>query len=194
MSVRRDGMIKYDYRPGMLFLKELEGGHRMPQVFSAPIDGAAPAMPMFTDDMIFAQEKKKKLFQIDVIITSIEEIKAAEANLVEVDKLSANKQTHMEATKVLNLTPKAFQGSDCLLHRAMCYQSYYVYTTCGHRLPDKNTYQRCENGKGKYCREREGYEIPMDATCDACHKKCLKSAEEFEESRRQTLCNSHWAM
>jgi hypothetical protein len=74
-------MIKYDYRPGMPFLKELEGGRCMPQVFSAPIDGAAPAMPMLIDDMIFAQEKKK-LFQIVAIITSIEEVKAAEADLV----------------------------------------------------------------------------------------------------------------
>jgi hypothetical protein len=101
MGARRDGMIKYDYRPGMPFLKELEGGRCMPQVFSAPVNELAPAMPSFTDDMIFAPEKKK-LFQIAVIVTSVEELESAQADLVEVDKLSSGEMSAAEATYILH--------------------------------------------------------------------------------------------
>jgi len=94
-------MIKYDYRPGMPFLKEFEGGRMLPQVFCAPVGELAPPMPMFTDDIIFAKEKRC-LFQLVVLLTSLAEISVLKADLVNVDNLSEGELSADEATFILH--------------------------------------------------------------------------------------------
>ena len=73
-------MTKYDWAPGMPFLQQYEGGKSFPQVFSAPIDGPAPSIPAFTDDTIFAPDKKG-LFQIVALLDSMDQLNAARADI-----------------------------------------------------------------------------------------------------------------
>ena len=75
-------MTKYDWAPGMPFLQQYEGGKSFPQVFSAPIDGPAPPIPTFTDDTIFAPEKKG-LFQIVALLSSTDQLNAARADITQ---------------------------------------------------------------------------------------------------------------
>ena len=73
---RREGMTKYDWAPGMPFLSKYGGGRSLPQVFTAPIDGAASAIPSFTDDTIFRQDKKD-VFQVVALLDSPNQLKKA---------------------------------------------------------------------------------------------------------------------
>ena len=76
-------MTKYDWAPGMPFLPEFGGGKSFPQVFSAPIDGPAPVIPMFTDDTVFSPEKKD-VFQIVAILDSPEQLVRASADIAQI--------------------------------------------------------------------------------------------------------------
>ena len=80
LGSRRDGMTKYDWSPGLPFLPQFDGGKLLPQVFSAPIDGPAPSSLTFTDDSIFSKEKKG-VFQIVVILDSVDQLPAARSEL-----------------------------------------------------------------------------------------------------------------
>jgi hypothetical protein len=73
-------MTKYDWAPGMPFLPQYGGGKSLPQVFSAPIDGAASAIPSFTDDTIFKQDKKD-VFQVIALLDSSNQLKKAKADI-----------------------------------------------------------------------------------------------------------------
>lgn len=75
-------MTKYDWAPGMPFLQQYAGGKSFPQVFSAPIDGPAPSIPTFTDDTIFAPEKKG-LFQIVALLDRIDQLNAARTDIAQ---------------------------------------------------------------------------------------------------------------
>ncbi|MCJ1244020.1 hypothetical protein MMC30_001217 [Trapelia coarctata] len=97
----RGGMIQYDYRPGMPFLEQFEGGRMFPQVFCAPVGELAPPMPMFTDDIIFSKEKKC-LFQLVVIVESVAEIGRLKADLADIDTLSEGELDAEEATFILH--------------------------------------------------------------------------------------------
>lgn len=116
LGARRDGMIKYDWAPGMPFLGEFEGGRCFPQVFSAPIDGPAPAMPSFTDDAIFAKEKKS-LFQLVVVLDDLADLPAAKAALSNVDALSGGELSAEEATFIVhdfsNTSQSVLPPSEC---------------------------------------------------------------------------------
>lgn len=76
LGPRAQGMTKYDWARGMPFLPRFGGGKSFPQVFCAPIDGPAPAIPMFTDDAIFKAERKC-CFQIVALLDSIEQLPVA---------------------------------------------------------------------------------------------------------------------
>ena len=94
-------MVKYDWTPGMPFLKDYEGGRCLPQVFSALIDGPAPAMPTFTDDTIFAG-KKQCLFQVVVLLDELAGVSAAEKELAGIDTCSAGELRAQEATFLIH--------------------------------------------------------------------------------------------
>ena len=99
---RVDGMAKYDWSIGMPFLPQYEGGKSFPQVFSAPIDGPAPAIPTFTDDTIFGPEKKG-IFQIVALLDSVDQLHNVRGDLAHIktsDSLSFLDPT--EATLILH--------------------------------------------------------------------------------------------
>lgn len=73
-------MTKYTWAFGMPFLPQYEGGRSFPQVFSAPIDGPAPPVPAFTDDTIFAPNKRG-LFQLVAVVDSIGQLSAVRADI-----------------------------------------------------------------------------------------------------------------
>lgn len=73
-------MTKYDWAPGMPFLPQFGGGKSFPQVFSAPIDGPAPAIPSFTDDVIFGSNKRD-VFQIVALLDALHQLTEAEADI-----------------------------------------------------------------------------------------------------------------
>jgi hypothetical protein len=77
---RRDGMTRYKWTSGVPFLPQFHGGKSFPQVFSAPVDGPAPPIPSFTDDALFAQHKSG-VFQIAVILDSVDQVPAARVEL-----------------------------------------------------------------------------------------------------------------
>jgi hypothetical protein len=81
---RRDGMVRYDYKPGMAFLPEFGGGVCFPQGYCVPIrcrDNAEQiASVMFTDDAIFASHKRG-LFQVVVLLEHEDELDAARSVL-----------------------------------------------------------------------------------------------------------------
>ena len=76
LGPRAAGMTKYEYRPGVPFIPKYGGGVSFPQVFAAPINGPAPALPMFTDDGIFAKSKSG-IFQVVVLVDSLKELQSA---------------------------------------------------------------------------------------------------------------------
>ena len=94
-------MIRYDYQPGMPFLPEFEGGMMFPQVFCAKVGEVAPAMPMFTDDVIFAKEKRCP-FQLVVIAESLADIQRLKADLANINTLSEGELDIEEATFLLH--------------------------------------------------------------------------------------------
>ena len=81
---RRNGMVRYDYRPGMAFLPELGGSVCFPQGYCVPIrcgDVAEQiASVMFTDDAIFASHKRG-LFQLVVLLEHEDQLDAARSIL-----------------------------------------------------------------------------------------------------------------
>ena len=113
LGARREGMIKYDWGPGMPFLREYEGGRCFPQVFSAPINEPAPAMPSFTDDAIFA-EKKKCLFQVVVLLDNLTSLPMVEKDLADIDTRSTGELNAKEATFIVHdfSTPGPASTSD----------------------------------------------------------------------------------
>jgi hypothetical protein len=83
LGPRKDGMTKYDYASGMPFLPKYGGGVSFPQVFAAAMDGPAPSLPLFTDDAIFAKEKKG-IFQVVVLIDSPPELPIVQREISEI--------------------------------------------------------------------------------------------------------------
>ncbi len=91
-------MIKYEYEPGMAFLPDLAGGSCFPQVYCLPL-GAGKIEPRveFTDDIIFAPEKKG-LFQLAVLVDKVE-------------KLSQGTLLSSETTFIVHNTLASFQSA-----------------------------------------------------------------------------------
>ena len=81
---RRNGMVRYDYKPGMAFLPELGGGVCFPQGYCVPVICRDIAdqieSVMFTDDAIFASHKRG-LFQVVVLLEHEDQLDAAKSLL-----------------------------------------------------------------------------------------------------------------
>ena len=109
-------MAKYDWSIGMPFLPQYDGGKSFPQVFSAPVDGPAPAIPTFTDDTVFAPQKKG-IFQIVALLDSIDQLPNARKDLALIntsDSLSALDPT--EATLIIHGEIPAISKTSHLLY------------------------------------------------------------------------------
>jgi hypothetical protein len=102
MGARRYGMIKYEYEPGMAFLPDLGGGSCFPQVYCVSLGvGKIEPRVEFTDDIIFAPEKKG-LFQLVVLVDKVEELEAAAEAVQHVEKLSQSTLLSVEATFIVH--------------------------------------------------------------------------------------------
>ncbi|KAI9741249.1 MAG: hypothetical protein M1834_002965 [Cirrosporium novae-zelandiae] len=101
MGARREGMTRYQWQASMPFVAALGGGVNFPQVFCAPIDGEAPVVPAFTDDTIF-HAKKKKLFQVVVLLSSVDEVPDAKSELEGIDRISKSELDATEATFIIH--------------------------------------------------------------------------------------------
>ncbi|KAN0120294.1 FAD/NAD(P)-binding domain containing protein [Hyaloscypha variabilis] len=108
MGARRYGMIKYEYEPGMAFLPDLAGGSCFPQVYCLPLEaGKIEPRVEFTDDIIFAPEKKG-LFQLAVLVDKVEELETAAKALQDVEKLSQGILLSSETTFIVHNTLASF--------------------------------------------------------------------------------------
>jgi hypothetical protein len=102
-GARRDGMVTYRYEKGMAFLPDLNGGKAFPQVYCVPLspqrlDYTVGASVLFTDDVIFAPEKKG-LFQLVVLLQSVEQIR--HSDLANVGKWSDGQVYASEVTYII---------------------------------------------------------------------------------------------
>jgi hypothetical protein len=101
LGQRQEGMTKYTWAPGMPFLPALGGGATLPQVFCEPFDALPPTRPLFTDDVIFAPEKKV-LFQILVLLDRARDISGAVEVLADVKAEFEGELSVDEATYIIS--------------------------------------------------------------------------------------------
>jgi hypothetical protein len=95
---RKDGMIRYQYQPGMPFLPQYGGGVCFPQVYCAGLGGAPNAGRVaFTDDLIRGPTKEG-LFQVVVLVDRIDEVASAVGALTGLSQLSHGIVREDEAT------------------------------------------------------------------------------------------------
>src|SRR6266498_4460646 len=112
MGQRREGMVRYQSEPGagMAFLPEYGGGGCFPQVYCTALTTVAGKSKSkedddldikFTDDVIFAPSKKA-LFQLVALLNSIDDIKATQSDLRDIDRLSNSEVLASETTFLIH--------------------------------------------------------------------------------------------
>lgn len=99
---RREGMTKYVWQPekGMIFLPELGGGRNFPQTYCVALTGAKAGKVRFTDDVIFSS-RKRGIFQVVVLLDSMEDLKELREFLAAVDSGLERVLVPDEATFIL---------------------------------------------------------------------------------------------
>ncbi|KAF2099872.1 FAD/NAD(P)-binding domain-containing protein [Rhizodiscina lignyota] len=112
--------LTYEYGEGMAFMKEMDGGKAISQVFCRRIgaDGKDSGDLMYTDDVIF-QKDKAGLFQLVQLVDMLEDVGVDEDALRRVDELSSGFVRGEELTTIVNDTnatlrsklPKTVQGA-----------------------------------------------------------------------------------
>lgn len=95
---RKEGMVRYEYSEGLPFLPELNGGLCLPQVYCKAIRSDKPDI-LFTDDVIFSQEKKG-LFQLLIIVKSVKEALSARDIVANMEEIS-NKVMELDEITML---------------------------------------------------------------------------------------------
>lgn len=103
LGPRAEGMVKYSWTKGMPFLPLLGGGGCIPQVWSAPLAEGAGKGDIFTDDAIFRMGKKG-LFQVVVLLDSIDDVEDAMMGLAGLDEVSSGEVLAEEATFIIHDT------------------------------------------------------------------------------------------
>ena len=73
---RREGMVQYEYRPGMPFLARLGGGRCFPQVYCKSLASSTSEEVCFTDDVIWGTESTA-LFRFVLLVRSLSELEGA---------------------------------------------------------------------------------------------------------------------
>lgn len=123
---RAQGMTKYDWALGMPFLPQFGGGNSFPQVFCAPINGPAPAIPMFTDDAVF-NAVKNGCFQIVVLLDSslqlasaIEEVKSITCQIGNGIILDTKETTYLVHNQIGGVSGIASVDVDLLQDTTSC--------------------------------------------------------------------------
>lgn len=117
---RRDGMCKYKWEEGkeMAFLPGMLGGVNFAQVYCTRIRSCGVVKVQFTDDVIFARDKKG-LFQLVVFLESPSEFQDAYRSIVGVDDSSGGSLRADEATFIVQQisTDWTRQLEGCVLYR-----------------------------------------------------------------------------
>ncbi|KAL4920207.1 hypothetical protein BDW62DRAFT_216159 [Aspergillus aurantiobrunneus] len=93
---RKEGMIRYQFSPGMPFIPNLNGGLCLPQVYCKYISGTV----FFTDDIIF-NPSKKGLFQLLVYLETPSEIGPAKETISAIEGFSMGDIHIKEATYIV---------------------------------------------------------------------------------------------
>jgi len=91
---RAQGMTRYQYSHGLPFLPDLDGGVLLPQVYARNLKNDAV---VFTDDLIFAPSKNG-LFQLLILLNTVDELEDSVANIDDVDRLSSGLVLAAEST------------------------------------------------------------------------------------------------
>lgn len=97
LGARAYGPAGYKYADGMGFVAELGGGVSFAQSFCVELEGHEEnGRVQFTDDVIFAPEKKK-MFQVVVLLDGLDQVPNAQAQLDGLDSICSHLSTE-EAT------------------------------------------------------------------------------------------------
>ncbi|KAK4996042.1 hypothetical protein LTR66_004267 [Elasticomyces elasticus] len=100
MGARREGMTRYKYADGLAFSGDLDSGFCFPQVYCVPLSFSQNGGGVrFTDDVIFASEKKG-LFQLVALLRNVEELGSAGNALRDLDTVSTGEIRADEATYI----------------------------------------------------------------------------------------------
>jgi hypothetical protein len=101
---RREGMVRYEYCPGLPFMPELGGGICFPQVYCRSIDPEKDEI-FFTDDLIW-NKHKRGLFGLVVLIQKLDDLEPSLTTLKDIDKSSDGK-IHLDSITIIleNLAP-----------------------------------------------------------------------------------------
>jgi hypothetical protein len=102
-GARRDGMLKYTFRPGMHFLPDLGGGQMLPQVYAASLAGNefhGAETIIFSDDQIFSTTKTKS-FQLVALAQTATEVEEIKQQLSGIEEVTYNQVSMKEATIIV---------------------------------------------------------------------------------------------
>ncbi|KAL5358318.1 hypothetical protein BJX96DRAFT_182823 [Aspergillus floccosus] len=96
---RKEGMVRYCYRPGMPFMPELNGGLCLPQVYCKSVGKNKEVF--FTDDVVFSLGKKG-LFQVLVYLEQWSELESARETVASMKAVARNDIFVEEATYIIH--------------------------------------------------------------------------------------------
>lgn len=103
LGQRAEGMTRYAWDTGYPFLPNFNGGGTLPQVFCLPFYSESKQQPLFTDDVVFGQNKTA-LFQLLVLLKTPNELMDAKADLAYLKKVGEGELKVNEATYLVQDT------------------------------------------------------------------------------------------
>jgi hypothetical protein len=104
LGPRAPGPVRYQYSDGMGFIPQLGGGVSFSQSFCIKL-GVPKAQVKFTDDIIFAPQKKS-LFQIVVLLNEPDEVDNAQAQLSGLSSICS----HLSPEEATYFVPRNLPG------------------------------------------------------------------------------------
>ena len=144
MGQRREGMIRYNYEPGMAFIPDLGGGFSFPQIYCIDLCNGyndTASRVRFTDDAIF-DHWKQALFQVVVLNKNLAEAEAAKKSLQGLEHASEGELREHEATYIihdLSVTPAMNSYFDVGLFRIATGTEFAETRLC-HQRPEPQFY------------------------------------------------------
>lgn len=97
---RAAGMTRYRYANGFPFIGDMSGGINLPQVYACDLQTKHLS---FTDDLLFSP-RKKGLFQLLILPSSIDELEELKNGLGDIDTISNGLVRADEATVIIQST------------------------------------------------------------------------------------------
>ncbi|KAJ5984893.1 hypothetical protein N7522_012089 [Penicillium canescens] len=97
---RKEGLVKYNYSPGLPFDANHRGGLCLPQVYCKRLQSGEV---LFSDDVLFSKEKKS-LFQLLVYLGAVDELDAARESVSRIEEISKGEICSSEVTYLIENT------------------------------------------------------------------------------------------